>query len=158
MRVGLIGCGNIALNHHLPGYLARPIASRLVAVADPTPERREMGRSKAGLSEAQAYGDPLALLARDDLDMVDLCTPQHIRRDLAIATVGSGRHLLSEKPIATTPADARADRRRVARGWRALRHRAQLPVLPRGGAHARARRPGRDRRRRGGPAGLARLR
>ena len=47
--------------------------------------------------------------------MVDLCTPQHVRRDLAIATVESGRHVLSEKPIATTPADARRSSRRLAR-------------------------------------------
>jgi predicted dehydrogenase len=107
LRVGLIGCGNVALNHHLPAYLALPDRFRLVAIADPTAERLEMGRAAAGLSEAQAHRDPVALLARDDVDMVDLCTPQHIRRDLAIATVDSGRHLLSEKPIATTPADAR---------------------------------------------------
>ena len=85
-----------------------PELYRVVALADPAPERREMGRVQAGLSEAQVYADPLAMLARDDLDVVDLCTPQHVRRELALAAVGSGRHLLTEKPIATTPLDGRA--------------------------------------------------
>ncbi len=111
LRVGLIGCGNVALNHHLPAYLAMPDRFELVAIADSIAERLEVGRDAAGLDGTRAHLDPLALLARDDLDMVDLCTPQHVRRDLAIATVESGRHLLSEKPIATTPADATADDR-----------------------------------------------
>jgi predicted dehydrogenase len=108
LRVGLIGCGNVALGFHLPGLLDLADHFRVVAVADPAEERREMGRRMAGLDEVDAHRDPLELLARDDLDMVDLCTPQHVRRELALAAVGSGRHLLSEKPIATSPAEARA--------------------------------------------------
>jgi predicted dehydrogenase len=97
----------VALGNHLPALLDLPDLYRVVALADPAQERREMGRDRAGLSEAQIYADPLAMLARDDLDMVDLCTPQHVRRELALAAVGSGRHLLTEKPIATTPSEAR---------------------------------------------------
>jgi predicted dehydrogenase len=107
LRVGLVGCGNVALNFHLPGLLDLPERFRVVALADPTPERRDMGRRLAGLGEADAHADPLELLARGDLDMVDLCTPQHIRRELALAAVQAGCHLLGEKPIATTPAEAR---------------------------------------------------
>ncbi|MFV2064289.1 MAG: Gfo/Idh/MocA family protein [Chloroflexota bacterium] len=108
LRVGLIGLGNVGLGYHLPALLDLPDLYRVVAIADPTPERRETGREQAGLGEAEVYADPLALLARDDVDLVDLCTPQHVRRELAIETLRSGRHLLTEKPIATTPADARA--------------------------------------------------
>ena len=46
------------------------------------------------------------LLARTDLDMVDVCTPQHFHHDLVIAAAAGGRHVLSEKPLATTPRDA----------------------------------------------------
>ena len=38
--------------------------------------------------------------------MIDVCTPQHLHRDLVIAAASSGRHVLSEKPLATTPRDA----------------------------------------------------
>lgn len=95
------------MGYHLPALLDLPDLYRVVAMADPTPGRREMGRDLAGLSEAQVYADPLAMLAREDLDMVDLCTPQHVRREVALAALTSGRHLLTEKPLATTPSDAR---------------------------------------------------
>ena len=107
LRVGLVGCGNVALSDHLPAYLALPDRVQVVAVADPTSSRRELGRAQAGLAHADAHEDAESLLARDDLDIVDLCTPQHIRRDLAVQALESGRHVLSEKPLATTPADAR---------------------------------------------------
>jgi predicted dehydrogenase len=108
LRVGMVGLGNVALNHHLPALLELDDLFRVVAVADPTPERRALGQQLAMLGPEDAYADPLGLLERDDLDMLDLCTPQHVRRELAIAALESGRHVLSEKPIATTPADARA--------------------------------------------------
>ena len=108
LRVGLVGAGNVALSDHVPAYLAQPEQFRLVAVADPTPERRLLARERAGLAEADAHGDAREMLARDDIDMVDICTPQHLRRDLVIASCESGRHVLSEKPIATTPRDATA--------------------------------------------------
>lgn len=108
LRVGLVGLGNVALGYHLPALLDLPDLYRVVALADPASGRRETGRDQAGLSDAQVYADPLAMLARDDLDVIDLCTPQHVRRELALAAVGSGRHLLTEKPIATTPSDGRA--------------------------------------------------
>jgi predicted dehydrogenase len=106
LRVGLIGCGHTAISDHLPAYLARPQAFIVAAVADPTPNRLELARVAAGLPVRDAHSDPAALLARGDLDMVDLCTPQHLRHDVAIAAMGAGLHVLSEKPLATTPRDA----------------------------------------------------
>lgn len=108
LRVGVLGCGNVALNDHVPGHLALPDLFRLVAVADPTPERRELGRLRAGLGERDAHASADELLARDDLDVVDVCTPQHLRREIVLAAIASGRHVLSEKPLATVPRDAAA--------------------------------------------------
>ncbi len=106
IRVGLVGAGNIALGDHVPAYLELPELFRLVAVADPTPERRALVSDAAGLGDRDVHADTAELLARDDVDMIDVCTPQHLRRDLVIAACESGRHVLSEKPIATTPRDA----------------------------------------------------
>jgi predicted dehydrogenase len=108
LRVGLIGCGNVALSDHVPIYMSMPERFELVALADPTEERRELGRRAAGLSPGDAYADGTDLIARDDLDVIDLCTPPHLRRPLAVAAVEAGLHVLSEKPLATVPADARA--------------------------------------------------
>ena len=106
IRVGLVGAGNIALGDHVPAYLELPELFRLVAVADPTPERRALVGEAAGLGDRDVHADAGELLARDDIAMIDVCTPQHLRRDLVIAACESGRHVLSEKPIATTPRDA----------------------------------------------------
>ena len=48
------------------------------------------------------------MLARADVDLVDVCTPQHLRRDLLLAAAAAGKHILCEKPIASIPADAAA--------------------------------------------------
>lgn len=104
-RVGIIGCGNVALGDHVPAYLSLP-DYQLVAIADPTPARLELGRTISGLDAGDCHTDAQELLARDDLDLVDVCTPQHLHRDLVIEAVSSGRHVLSEKPLATTPRDA----------------------------------------------------
>jgi predicted dehydrogenase len=45
-------------------------------------------------------------MRRDDIDIVDICAPQHLHRDLAIEALSNSRHVLCEKPIATTPRDA----------------------------------------------------
>ena len=85
LRVGLIGCGNVALGDHVPAYLAMPDRYRLVAIADPTPERLELGGVASGLGPDDRHADAAALLARSDLDLIDVCTPQNFHRDLVIA-------------------------------------------------------------------------
>lgn len=104
--IGIIGCGNIAARMHLPAWQAMPDLVRVVAVADPNPEARERLRGLAGLGHADASADADALLARDDVGIVDVCTPQAFRRDVLVQAARSGRHILSEKPLATSPADA----------------------------------------------------
>jgi len=105
LRVGVVGCGNIAVDYHLPALLELRDRYEVVAVADPVPERLELGRRAAGLPAAGAHADPLALVARDDVEVVLLCTPQHHRRDLTLAAAAAGRHVVSEKPLAAVPAD-----------------------------------------------------
>ncbi len=106
--IGIIGCGNIAARMHLPAWQSMPDLVRVVAVADPNPEARERVRVLAGLGAADATADAHELLARDDVGIVDVCTPQAFRRDVLVQAARSGRHILSEKPLATSPADAAA--------------------------------------------------
>jgi predicted dehydrogenase len=105
--VGLIGCGNIAMGH-LAGWASHPGGYEPVAVADPTPERLEIGRLTAGLEPGDAYSDYRDLIARHDVGVVDVCVPPHVRREIVIAAAQAGKHILSEKPLATVPADAAA--------------------------------------------------
>jgi predicted dehydrogenase len=108
LRVGIVGCGNVAVNFHVPAYLTAPDRYTIVGLADPAPERLGLGRAAAGLEPEQVHGDAAALLARDDVDVIDVCTPQHLHRDAVVAALGAGKHVLCEKPLATTPADAAA--------------------------------------------------
>ncbi|HET6171162.1 MAG TPA: Gfo/Idh/MocA family oxidoreductase [Gaiellales bacterium] len=106
LRVGLIGCGNVALSDHVPFYLSRPDLYRVVAIADPTPARRALARTQIGLEPADVYEAAHGLLVREDIDVIDVCTPQHVRLPLILEALERHRHVISEKPLATTPADA----------------------------------------------------
>ncbi len=106
LRVGVIGGGNIARRLHLPTWMANPDAV-VVAVADPSPDVRADACAIAGLGSADAYADPRELIARDDLDIVDVCTPPLYRCDLVVAAARAGKHIFAEKPLAVTPAAAK---------------------------------------------------
>ena len=106
LRVGVVGCGNVALNFHLPSYQANPDRFDVVGLADPTPERLDLGRLAAGLGTGQVHLDSKAMLARDDIDLVDICTPQHLHRDVIVAAAAAGKHIVCEKPLASVPAEA----------------------------------------------------
>lgn len=108
LRVGIIGCGNVALGFHLPAYQALPEVYEVVGLVDPTPERLELGRVAAGLTDAQIHAEASELLVRDDIDVVDVCTPQHLHREVVVAAAAAGKHVLCEKPVAATPEDAAA--------------------------------------------------
>jgi len=103
MRIGLIGCGNIGVNAHIPGVKAND-GMEIVAAADPTPERLATAGEAAGLSSDNLYADWRDLLARADIDAVIVATPQRFRPEIVIAAAQAGKHILAEKPLALTAA------------------------------------------------------
>jgi len=107
MRIGLIGCGNVGVNAHIPAVQANE-GMRIVAVADPTPERLQAAAAAASLEPDDLHAGWRELLARDDVDAVIVATPQRIRPEIVIAAATAGKHILAEKPLALTPADAQA--------------------------------------------------
>lgn len=107
VRVGIIGCGKIGLGGHARGYRSVPGVS-VVAAADPTPERLALAQSELGLGAEDCYRDYRALLDRRDVDAVSVTTPQSARAPIVVAACQAGKHVLSEKPLATTLADADA--------------------------------------------------
>ncbi len=105
VRIGLIGCGGIAQSAHLPAIARLPGLVRLVAAAD---VREEAARAAAAPFGADAYTDYRQILARPDVDMVILCTPEFAHREQTEAAAAAGKHILSEKPMAKTVAEADA--------------------------------------------------
>lgn len=104
VRLGIIGYGywgpKLARN-----FSARPDCT-VAAIADIRPECRELATS--AYPAAQWYADGLALIGRDDLDAIAIATPVHTHFDLARAALETGKHVLLEKPMAATSAEARA--------------------------------------------------
>jgi len=91
------------LLHHYPDSPLRP---RLVAVADPDEGRRAQARDAYGY--AAAYADWHELLERDDVDVVSVCGPNFVHREIGCAVAESGRHLWVEKPAGRSTEDAAA--------------------------------------------------
>lgn len=101
LRVGLLGCGDIAT--HNAAALAEAPNARLVACHDP-----EIGLAEnlAGTHAAEVANSVDALLERDDLDVVVVAVPHHLHAPLALRAIAAGRHLVVEKPPASTLAGA----------------------------------------------------
>lgn len=106
IRVGLVGCGNIALGYHLPAYRALSDLVRVVAVADPTLERRTAAGALLGLAPGDIHDDPDQLVERADVDVVDVSTPPHVRIPVSMRALEAGKTVLCEKPLATVPREA----------------------------------------------------
>jgi predicted dehydrogenase len=106
LRVGIAGCGNIGAGAHLPAWLANADVAEVVALADPTQSSLEAAGATAGLDGDCLHLDPLELIARPDVDAIDVATPQHLHRELIVAAAQHGKQILCEKPLATVPAEA----------------------------------------------------
>jgi predicted dehydrogenase len=107
MQIGLIGCGNVGVNAHIPAVQANE-GMTIVAAADPTPERLQAAAVAAGLGPDDLYADWRELLARDDIEAVIVATPQGYRPQIVMTAATAGKHVLAEKPLALTPAAAQA--------------------------------------------------
>jgi len=102
LRIGVIGLG--MGRHHIAGYQTHPQAE-VVAVADPDAARlQEIGDK---FSVARRYPSGEALLAAEKLDVVSIVTPNKHHRDLTLAALAAGCHVLCEKPMAMNAAEAR---------------------------------------------------
>ncbi|MFQ5808711.1 MAG: Gfo/Idh/MocA family protein [Armatimonadota bacterium] len=105
VRVGVIGCGGIAQSAHLPS-IGRSEDAQLVAVADADADlAAEVGRRR-GLDADSCYGDHKRLLERDDIEAVVICVWTPLHAELSIDALGAGKHVLVEKPMANSTAEA----------------------------------------------------
>ena len=107
VRVGVLGAGTWARSAHLPGYRRDP-RCRVVAVCDVEIDRASDAARAFDIPTATA--DPGELFARDDIDLIDVCTPSHTHFDLAWSALEAGKHVLCEKPVAYDYRDTRRAR------------------------------------------------
>lgn len=102
---GVIGCGWVGRDLAAPA-IATAANARLVALHDPDGGR--LASAAARHPDAALCTELDALLAHPDVDAVYIATPNHTHATLTAAAAAAGRHVLCEKPMATTGADARA--------------------------------------------------
>lgn len=106
LRIGIIGCGGIANGKHLPSLKATGRAE-LVAFCDIIPERAKNAAKAFGAAEAKVYEDYRELLKDASIDVVHVCTPNKSHAQISIDALHAGKHVMCEKPMAKTAADAR---------------------------------------------------
>ncbi len=100
--VGLVGAGLISDQHALA--FQRVKGARVLAVADPDMARARKLAQTYGLDAA--YDDARRMLERPDVDMVCIGAPNFVHRDIAVAAAEAGKHIVCEKPLARTMAEA----------------------------------------------------
>jgi len=106
LGVGIIGCGNVTTQFHLPAYHLLSDRVRVVGLSDVEPARIAEAQAVYPVGDEYTTGDYRELLARPDIDFVDIATPQRFHADIARAAAAAGKHVLCEKPITTVPQDA----------------------------------------------------
>jgi predicted dehydrogenase len=97
VRVAVLGAGAWARGAHLPGYKRDP-RCEVVAICDPQRNLAEEAAREFGIPEVLT--DHAQVMARNDIHLVDVCTPSATHFDLAWAALESGKHVLCEKPVA----------------------------------------------------------
>ena len=102
LRAGIIGGGAIARLAHIPALLKG--GTEVVAICDPAPGRAAEVAKEFGI--AGAFTDHMELLALPEVDVVFIGTPNVFHAPIAIAALEAGKHVLCEKPIAVSSAEA----------------------------------------------------
>lgn len=106
VKVGIIGCGGIANGKHMPSLKAVPNV-QMVAFCDIIEERAKAAAEKFGTADAEVFTDYKELLAREDIEVVHVLTPNKEHADITVDALYAGKHVMCEKPMAKTAADAR---------------------------------------------------
>ncbi len=104
LNVGVVGCGGIANNKHLPA-MKRVGNFNIVAFCDLIEERAAKAKEEFGTPDARIYTDYQELV-KEELDAVYVLTPNSSHAPIAIAAMKAGKHVMCEKPMAKTFAEA----------------------------------------------------
>jgi len=117
VRVGIVGLGMMGTMHI--GAYGKIKGAQLAAICDQDPKRAsgdlsdawsnlgDSGVSQLDMTQVKGTTDLAELLSWDDIYVVDICVPTPFHKDTALAAIASGKHVLCEKPLGRTAAEAR---------------------------------------------------
>ncbi|WP_054028538.1 Gfo/Idh/MocA family protein [Bacillus sp. FJAT-28004] len=103
IRVAIIGTGSIS-SAHIDAYLALGNRCSIVALYDINAASAQDKKTKFQLS-SEIVNDYKDLLSRDDIDLVSICTPPYTHSDLSVDFLQAGKHVIVEKPMASSLAE-----------------------------------------------------
>ncbi len=106
LKIGIVGCGNIANTKHLPNLAKFQDRAEVVAFCDIIVEKAESTKEKFGTPDAQVFSDYRELI-KLDLDAVHVCTPNRSHAEISVAALKAGRNVMCEKPMAINAAEAK---------------------------------------------------
>jgi len=107
VKVGIIGCGGIANGKHMPS-LKKLKDVEMVAFCDIIPEKAEKAAKEFGIPDAKVYEDYKELLKDPEIEVVHVCTPNRSHSFITVDALDAGKHVMCEKPMAKTSAEAKA--------------------------------------------------
>ncbi|PEL07747.1 Gfo/Idh/MocA family protein [Bacillus sp. AFS017336] len=107
LKVGIIGCGGIANGKHMPSLAALDNVE-MVAFCDIIEERAIKAKKQFGTEEAKTYTDYKELLKDQSIDVMHVCTPNKSHSFITIDSLEADKHVMCEKPMAKTSAEAKA--------------------------------------------------
>lgn len=99
LKVAIIGAGAIS-TAHIESYLQFPERCRITAISD-IYEEKALSRIEQFKLEAKAVSDYKELLS-EDIDIISICTPPYTHAPLAVAFLEAGKHVIVEKPMASS--------------------------------------------------------
>jgi predicted dehydrogenase len=103
--VAVVGAGRAGMVH-AANFAAGVPGGRLVALADPNEEALAAGAAETACE--RTYADAHEAIAADDVDAVVIASPTFTHADLAVAALAAGKHVLCEKPLASSLDEASA--------------------------------------------------
>ncbi|HWS35367.1 MAG TPA: Gfo/Idh/MocA family oxidoreductase, partial [Actinoplanes sp.] len=111
LRIGMVGYAFMGTAHSQAWRTVNrvfdlPLRARMTAVSGRDPQKVAAAAAQLGWQEHTT--DWRSLIARDDIDLIDVCTPGDSHAEIAIAALAAGKHVLCEKPLANTIDEARA--------------------------------------------------
>ncbi|MFB5660262.1 Gfo/Idh/MocA family protein [Alteribacillus sp. HJP-4] len=102
LRVGIVGCGSIAQHRHLPEYAANSNVE-IIGVCDVVADR---AKEMAIKYDAKAFTEYEEMLKDEKIDAISVCLPNYLHAPVSIAALNAGKHVLCEKPMATSRDEA----------------------------------------------------
>lgn len=107
LQIGIIGCGGISNQKHMPNLKKLGDLCQMVAFCDIIEERALKAKAEYGTPEAKVYTDYRELLKDPEIDLVHVLTPNVSHCPITVAAFEAGKNVMCEKPMAASSADAR---------------------------------------------------